>query len=490
MQCVVIGSGCAGLTSALIMAKNGYNVTVVEKSVRTAPLLQGFERKGFYFDTGVHCLSGLDAGGPLRSLLEYLNVYEKLTYLPFSKDNSFAVHFPDGLVWQMPQGYDALQTSLVALFPQEEKGIKAFLQEVRALSHTYQYNADFQAIATHPLASKSFKDVVEQFISEPQVKMCLGILSNLFCGLLESEAPFVFFASSIGTYFRSSGTFKGGGRALFEAMQAELTNLDGRIVYNNGVADVIVDDNRQATGVVLDDGSYLSSDMLIATCHPACLSDILPEASLRRVRKTYYQELESTTSLLGVYGYTTKPIEELVQSNVIIASDTASADDVLSAELPIAKRQMLITSSETTKHGTSISLFTPAAYTEWARFEGKKPHQRINGYVEKKHAVAAEIVLAATRALPELKDYFSIVSVTTPLTIKDYCNAPYGAGYGVKHSVNQLPPTAAFPIKNMLLSGQAIVGPGILGAMTAGFVTCGDILGHTHLQSEIKNAVK
>ncbi|MEZ6852262.1 phytoene desaturase family protein [Halodesulfovibrio aestuarii] len=486
MQCVIIGSGCAGLTCALIMARHGYNVTVVEKGVRPAPLLQGFERKGFYFDTGVHCLSGMDEGGPLRSLLEYLNVYPLLTYMPFEKDNSFTVYFPNGLVWQMPQGYEALEASLIALFPMEEKGIQGFLSEVRAISHAFQYNADFQVIETHPLANKSFQEVIDQYIFEPQAKICLGFLSNLFCGLLASEISFPFFASSVGTYFQSSGTLKGGGKALFEAMQTELSNFGGRIIYNNGVAEVNVNENRQATGVVLEDGSFLPSDKLIATCHPSCLTDIVSGKSLRKTRKAYYRELESTTSLIGVYGYITKPIEKLLQSNAVIVSDSSCTDSTVSADIPLAKRQMLITSSHSAENGTSVSLLVPATYAEWERFVGKKPHQRIKGYVEEKHAAAKEVIATAMKFLPELEDNFSMVSVSTPLTLKDYCYAPRGTAYGVKRSLKQLTPTAALPIKNMLLSGQAVVGPGILGAMTAGFVTCGEILGHTHLQSEMK----
>ncbi|OBQ50118.1 phytoene desaturase family protein [Halodesulfovibrio spirochaetisodalis] len=483
MRCVVIGSGCAGLTSALIMAKNGYDVTVVEKSHRPAPLLQGFQRKGFYFDTGLHCLSGLNDGEPLRVLLDYLGLSSWLTYVPFAEDSSFTVHFPDNVVWQMPQGYEELERSLCTLFPNEQAGIRNFLKKVRPISLAFQYTADFQAIASAPLANRSLKEVLDEHISEPKVKTCLGILNNLFCGLQDYETPFGFFASSIGTYFNGSGTFKGGGTALFEALRTELNAAGCEIIYDNGVTEVLVDNNRTAVGVRLTDGTELASDMLIATCHPASLLEIVPQNCLRNIRRTYYKELESTTSLVGVYGYSSIPVKELQHGNVALATECYDPDSTSST---LEQRQMLVTSNRTESGETGISILVPSSYSEWAQFEGEKPHQRQKGYSAEKKSVAKRIVAAASRALPQLAENFTVLSISTPLTIKDYCCAPEGTAYGVKRSLQQLSPTAAFPIKNMVLSGQAIVGPGILGAMTAGFVSCGEILGHTYLQNEMK----
>lgn len=485
MQCVVIGSGCSGLTSALIMAKNGYQVTVVEKSARTAPLLQGFERKGFHFDTGVHCLSGLDANGPLRALLEYLNLYNSLSYKPFNQEHCFSVCFADGTTWNMPQGFDALFESLVTFFPDERQGIKLFLDRVQALSHDFQYIGDFRSIARNAASSESLQDVMDKLFCNSQIKICLGILNNLFCGLTDAETPFAFFASSIGTYFKSSGTFSGGGKALFAAMEKELLRLGGQIVHNNGVASVLLDSTKRATTVLLEDGTSLDCDVIIATCHPNHLPNLFPENTLRNIRKEYYQNLESTTSLLGIYGFSTRPLFQVKHGNIVIAPQKhpASKDDFANSLL--SQRQMLITSNHSCPKGESVSILIPASYAEWKKYAGSKPHQRKKGYREQKKIVAAQAVEFATNYVPELKNNFTTLCVSTPLTIKDYCQAPNGAAYGVKRSINQFPPPPAFPVKNVLLSGQAIVGPGILGAMTAGFVTCGEILGHTHLRNGI-----
>jgi monoamine oxidase len=49
---VVIGSGFAGLSAACFMAKNGYEVTVLEKNSTVGGRARKFEAEGFLFDMG------------------------------------------------------------------------------------------------------------------------------------------------------------------------------------------------------------------------------------------------------------------------------------------------------------------------------------------------------------------------------------------------------------------------------------------------------
>ena len=57
---VIVGSGIGGLSTALILAKNGKKVCVLEKNQQLGGNLQVFSRDKKIFDTGVHYLGGLD----------------------------------------------------------------------------------------------------------------------------------------------------------------------------------------------------------------------------------------------------------------------------------------------------------------------------------------------------------------------------------------------------------------------------------------------
>ena len=75
---VVIGSGLGGLVSALILAKEGKKVVVLEKNNQYGGNLQTFVRDKVIFDTGVHYVGGLDKGENLYNYFDYLNIADKL----------------------------------------------------------------------------------------------------------------------------------------------------------------------------------------------------------------------------------------------------------------------------------------------------------------------------------------------------------------------------------------------------------------------------
>ncbi len=83
---VVIGAGISGITSAITLAKNGYQVALLEKTERTAPLLRGFSRRGVHFDTGFHYTGGLGAGEPLDLFFRYLGLSDRIDSFPYDAE--------------------------------------------------------------------------------------------------------------------------------------------------------------------------------------------------------------------------------------------------------------------------------------------------------------------------------------------------------------------------------------------------------------------
>ena len=71
---LVIGSGLGGLVSALILAKEGMKVCVLEKNNQYGGNLQTFSRDKLIFDTGVHYLGGLSEGQNLYQYFSYLEM--------------------------------------------------------------------------------------------------------------------------------------------------------------------------------------------------------------------------------------------------------------------------------------------------------------------------------------------------------------------------------------------------------------------------------
>ena len=71
---VIIGGGLGGLFTGAILAKEGLQVTVLEKNSTAGGGLQTFKRFGCEFDTGMHVVCGMQKGGNIRKICKYLGI--------------------------------------------------------------------------------------------------------------------------------------------------------------------------------------------------------------------------------------------------------------------------------------------------------------------------------------------------------------------------------------------------------------------------------
>lgn len=73
---IIIGGGIGGLFTGAFLAKNGLEVTVLEKNSIIGGGLQCFKRKGKIFETGMHVMGGFEPGGSLHKICNYLGILD------------------------------------------------------------------------------------------------------------------------------------------------------------------------------------------------------------------------------------------------------------------------------------------------------------------------------------------------------------------------------------------------------------------------------
>ena len=79
---VVIGGGISGMSAALMLARHGRRVTLVEQADCLGPLVRRFWREGYSCDPGLHYVGGLHDGGPLRVFFDYLGLSDLVEVVP------------------------------------------------------------------------------------------------------------------------------------------------------------------------------------------------------------------------------------------------------------------------------------------------------------------------------------------------------------------------------------------------------------------------
>jgi all-trans-retinol 13,14-reductase len=137
--------------------------------------------------------------------------------------------------------------------------------------------------------------------------------------------------------------------------------------------------------------------------------------------------------------------------------------------------------------GYKFSAICPASFQEVVRWADTTPATRSEDYRKFKDRVAEQILRQIERYWPELEGQLFVSDLATPLTLRDRCNSPAGSVFGVKHKNDQHTPLPITRAEGLWLAGQAVVAPGIMGAMISAFLACGFILGHKKLMSDLRS---
>ncbi|MFC2766141.1 MAG: NAD(P)-binding protein, partial [Prevotella sp.] len=147
---VIVGSGLGGLSCGVILAKNGYEVTVLEQGIQVGGCLQCFTRKGTKFETGMHFIGSASKGQTLQRLLRYLEVELKLSQLDPA---GYEVISLNGKKYSFVSGRDGFIDSLVKHFPSQRKNLERLwdiIEEVSSASslHSLKHTETDAALDT------------------------------------------------------------------------------------------------------------------------------------------------------------------------------------------------------------------------------------------------------------------------------------------------------------------------------------------------------
>ena len=122
---IVVGGGISGLTSTSYLAREGFDVLLIEKNEKCGGLLNSFNRDGFVFDVGAR---SIENSGVIRPMLKNLGVELELLESPVSlgiKDEIINIVSIENL-------YDYEQL-LEKLYPESKKDIKVIIRFIKKI---------------------------------------------------------------------------------------------------------------------------------------------------------------------------------------------------------------------------------------------------------------------------------------------------------------------------------------------------------------------
>jgi phytoene dehydrogenase-like protein len=482
----------------LLLARTGKKVCVLERHTKAGGYLHNFSRYGETFDTGGHYVGALDPGEPFRILLEYLGVFDESDFSPLARDGFDVLTFPSFQV-AIPSGYNAVVQALSSQFPGERAAISRYFDAVRdAVRYfpTYRFSAgtvDNDNLL--PLLERSLADVVESMVRDPRLKSVLYAYSALH-GVAPRDVSFGLNALVVDALLTGAYGFGNGGDRLANRFIDKLASYGGTVVTGVEVSR-LVSDGERITAVESADGRVFTGDLVISGIHPKQTFRMLDGFRISPAFNARLRQLQESIGILGIYAGCKEPppfdadrnyyvfgFEDPEMFNML-ASPPASPDDMPTVLFVSRPDRRDITGKE----AYPLTVHAPAPYSWFARWKDQAMRRKNRDYYLFKFDLAQRTLAALDAVHPRTLSCISRYDVSTPLSNLRFNGSEEGSAYGIYHSIRNTGVRAMGPmthVKNLMITGQSSLFPGLMGAAISGLRTAGTVVGIKHILKDLQ----
>jgi all-trans-retinol 13,14-reductase len=496
---VVIGSGLGGLACATILAREGYQVCVLEKNKQIGGTLQTFVRDKIIFDSGVHYVGGLDKGQNLHQLFKFLGIMDKLKIRKMDEDVFDAVVFGDDpVVYKYAQGYENFIQTLTKEFPGEEEAIRKYCDGIREVCSKFPlYNlrsGDYlEKVGVLEIDTQTY---LESITSNKKLQTVLAGTSLLYAGI-PYKTPFYVHALVINSYIESSWRFVDGGSQIARALSREITSRNGKLVKHAKVVKL-----REVEGKIsyaeLETGEKYYGKLFISNAHPTKTLEMTDSDLIKKAYRNRLKGLENSISTFYVNVVLKKDSMEYQNHNYyyFAKNDAWSVLNYTEENWPQGYALFYTASSKSSRFADAITLMTYMRFDDVKKWEHtfntvSSEVSRGEDYEDFKKRKAQKLFETVEKRFPGFIDAIESYYVATPLSVRDYIGTDDGSLYGVVKDYREPMRTFISPrtkIPNLFLTGQNLNLHGVLGVTVSSVLTCSEILGIDYMIKKIQNA--
>jgi len=499
---IIIGSGISGLTSGILLAKEGKKVLILEKHFKAGGWTHTFKRENYEWDVGIHYIGEVhNPKSPVRKLFDLVSD-GKLEWHKMG-NNYDRIIFPDKQYNFVAPREQFIQ-GMVSYFPGTEEKMRKYIHMVdeavksgqsyfanKALPNwlgNFTYNKMTRKFFNH--SDKTTREVIMDIFNDETI---LGILCGQWGdhGLPPGKSSFAMHAMVVRHYLDGGNYPIGTSRRIAETAVDYLESLGGELYVNAGV-DEIITYKGKAKGVRLEKGDEIMAPLIISSA-----GVMNTYGNFLRKNKNFSQmsaKLEMvipTGSYICLYIGLNKSAKELNLSdtnlwiypsydhdkNVMDFMNNSNADlPVVYVSFPSAKDP----SFEKDNPGfATMEAITVANWTEYDNWKDKPWKKRGPDYEHMKEKLSKRILDVVYKQVPQAKAAMTYSELSTPLSVKSLANYPKGELYGIEHTPNRFHQKWLKPkseIKNLYLTGQDVLTVGVTSALFSGLLTASAII--------------
>ncbi|CAO2605442.1 All-trans-retinol 13,14-reductase [Lemmus lemmus] len=502
LDAVVIGSGIGGLASAVILAKAGKRVLVLEQHTKAGGCCHTFGKNGLEFDTGIHYVGRMQEGNIGRFILDQITEGQ-LDWAPTASPfDVMILEGPGGRKeFPMYSGRKQYIQGLKEKFPKEEAVIDKYMELVKVVARgaSHAILLKFLPLPLTQLLNKfglltrfspfcrastqSLAEVLQQLGASPELQAVLSYNFPTY-GVTPSHTTFSMHALLVDHYIQGAYYPRGGSSEIAFHTIPLIQRAGGAVLTNATVQGVLLDSAGRACGVSVKKGHELVNIYCPIVISNAGVFNTYQHLVPERVRclpgkrlavdfrlriQILLIEIGSHTHLIyRMEHYISMPKEKAPEHIPLLFIAFPSTKDP--------------TWEDRFPDRSSMTVLVPMVFEWFEEWQDEPKGKRGADYETLKNAFVEASMSVVMKLFPQLEGKVDSVIGGSPLTNQYYLAAPRGATYGADHDLARLHPhamaslRAQTPIPNLYLTGQDIFTCGLLGALQGALLCSSAIL--------------
>jgi len=490
---IVIGSGIGGITAAIHLAKQGLQVTVLEKNARPGGRCDRISRDGHHFDTGPTLLvmpllyeaEFASLGTSLSEALDLIRV-----------DPTYQLVFDDGSQLSLTSDMKSMQAQLDGIEQGSFQGLLRYLDEgyrhyhlgiEKLVNVDFRKASDFFKLENIPLLyqvkplAKHYSHMSAYF-DDPRLKAAFTF-QDVYMGLSPFEAPATFSMMPYTELAHGVWYPKGGMYQVIEALMSLAIDAGVTFAFNTPVDQIEVN-GRCSQGVRLEDGKRLQADAVLANADLSYVYQHLLPVD-RQAEKMAGKR--HSCSVISFFWGVDKPYKELGPHTLFLADDYRENFDSIIQDLTLPENPSLyvhaparLDPSMAPQGQDTLIAIVPVGHIsengsqDWAEIRDQ----------------ARRDVFRRLRILGihDLEDHIKFEINFTPLSWRKRYNLFKGSTHGLCHNLFQLgyfrPDNRHSLFRNLYFTGASTrPGTGMPTAMISGRLSAQRILDDLKVQA-------
>lgn len=482
---VIIGGGLGGLFTGAILSKEGFHVTVLEKNAIIGGGLQSFKRFGEEFDTGMHVVGGMQPGGNIRRICQYLGIADQVELMEVDDDCMDSLYFAeDNATYHIRKGKQGFIDSLAAYFPEERENLEHYIEALFAISD----NVDLFHLRPSNHQLKMYNDdflmsadaFVAKYIQNPKLRSIVAYMNPLYGGRGDQTPAFVHAIIST-LYINGASRFVGGSGRFALLLASVIEKAGGEVIASDGVEWVEVND-RHVDFVRTRKGKVYTADHYISAIHPCAILKLMPEKAFPKAYRERLESIPNSYSAFTVFAKLKPGSFPYINHSEYYMT---KYDEVWHFgephdTWPLGFLFMTPPDDNQGTYSTKVLITAPMRYEETLRWENTIVGHRGTDYEAWKEEKTRQLMAKVEEMHPGFGACVDQVNTASPLTIRDYYAVKGGALSGFSKDyknivLSQVP--VVTKVDNLLLTGQNNNLHGFCGVPLTAITTAEAILG-------------